>query len=596
MNLYRSVPFQSYPIGSGQELLRVLTDQRTLVLPQSTVIGMKRCRKFQTLAEHRSQLREYLKLGQDNEEKAERFLTAIAQAGLLINDSDVVERPFPVGTERSEISSCVVATSDRLTQCCATVDSLIDNIQHHSRKLTCRVFDDSRSARNDLELLHQLAKHDTSRTLRYCGRSGKEAYISELGKVGIDPDLARFALIGMSESVLETMGANRNCALLDTVGECILSVDDDVLCRTVPHPNLSSGMRVGCHVFPRDTWFFDSRDKVLSELHWSTLDVVGEHEKMLAAPLQKLLSDPKNGGVEFEDTCDHLIVGLALGAPRIVATFGGIAGDSGGRSGRWVLNCQGQTKANLLNAKETFATALQSREVLGVAPMMTIAHDAFFPGANFGLDNRTTVAPFFPVGRGEDSIFGALTSVISQDSFFGHIPYALFHNAEAGRSYEVESRFRVADLIMCLIPTEPVLPGSSPRQGLQLIGKYLRELSNLGDEEFWRCVLHAARKQQSSRLCSLRHVLSELSEHENYCEEATGGLSDDHILQLVEPERFVPAEFSDSYPADVAKQKTKSLIRSAGELLYTWPDLLTAAAELQRRSITLSKPLCEAIM
>jgi hypothetical protein len=51
----------------------------------------------------------------------------------------------------------------------------------------------------------------------------------------------------------------------------------------------------------------------------------------------------------------------------------------------------------------------------------------------------------------------------------------------------------------------------------------------------------------------------------------------------------VPIELKQAFPIDVAREKTRDLIRKVGALLCAWPDLVDAAKELSARSVRISK-------
>jgi hypothetical protein len=594
MDLYRAVPFERYSVGCEKELVSVLTDQRAVLLPRSAVIGMNLCRNFRTLEYHANELCRALKVSNGQIAKVKQHLRELAEQGLLISEDRLCRGISTSQRPRQPISSLVIVTANRGEQCGATLRSFVQNATEFSRHTCFRVMDDSRSPNIRRDYLRQMPRcmgNDGAQVF-YAGRQEKEAYLRELECIGIEPWVARFALLGEDDDSLETIGANRNCALLDTLGECILSVDDDVVCRSTPHPQLSRQLRIASHIYPRDLWFFSDRKEVLSAMQWQAVDVLREHEGMLGCLVGDLLLESKaRSGIALEDTCDHVVAGMLSGTAMVTATFGGIAGDSGGCFAKWMLTCSGQTRTNLLKSKSAYDVAMRSREVLGVASSPTVAHNAFFPGASFGLDNRTELPPFFPISRGEDSVFGLLAMNSSTDCYFGHIPYALLHNADLGRSYQQKPQFRIAEFMMCLIAPYRLPPGTSRAVALRLIGGYLEEMAQLPEKDFWNCVCHLVRVHQAAGIRTWQATLDNFDECPDHWRTDLKNLQTDQAMRLTRPARLVPSEYLERYPVDLAKMKTQQLVRKAGELLRVWPDILVAAMDLRRRSIQISAPM-----
>jgi hypothetical protein len=593
---YRAVPFEKYSLGWEKELVKVLTDERSCLLPRATVMGMGLCRDFQTLAHHTKKLCKIFKTPESQTARIAQTLCELVAQGLLISEDCLYQNISASKGSPQAISSVVIITANRAGPCGNALTSFVENTTQFSRQTSFKVIDDSRSSDLRTPYLENMARCAGSNGKRafYAGRQEKEAYIAELEGMGIEAAIARFVLLGENDDSLETIGANRNCALLDTLGECILSVDDDMVCRSTPHPHLSRQLRIASHVYPRDLWFFENREKVLSEVEWQSVDALQEHENMLGHSVGDLLLESKSrSGVTLEDTCDHVLVGMLSGTAVVTATFGGIAGDSGGCFAKWMLTCSGQTRVNLAKSKLAYDVAMRSREVLGVAPSPTVTHNAFCPGASFGLDNRTELPPFFPVSRGEDSVFGVLAMNSSRDCYFGHIPYAFLHNGALGRSYQPKPQFRIAELMMCLIAPCALPPGTSKASSFRLIGQYLEELAHLTEKDFWNCVCHMIRVQQATGMRTWQATLDTFDDCPDHWRMDLRDMQAHQAALLTNPANLIPSEYIERYPVDLAKAKTKELVRKTGEMLRAWPDILMAASELRRRSVRISAPLTE---
>ena len=588
---YRAVPVDSYSLGFGKDIIKVLTTGQTLSLPSLSRLRMDLCRNFQSLPEHVTYICKTLKLPAHESERVAEDLKELMGKSLLLAEDDFYAQIQPNRRKRSPISSIAIVTANRVEKCMNALRSFADNAREHSRTVTFRLMDDSFSPDTQVRYQNELAHCAGERGLsvRYSGRGEKEAYVSRLAQLGIDPKTARFALLGENDDGLPAFGANRNCVLMDTVGECVMNVDDDVVCRSTLHPCYPDQLRICGHLFPRDMWFFRERQEVLDHLPWSSVDILQEHEKMLGAPVGDLLLKYRaNSTIELEDICNHILMGVLCGDAVVSITMGGVAGDSGGNSSKFLLNCLGQTKANLLSSRAVYDTAMSSREVLAVAKGYTISHVPFCHTLNIGLDNCDVLPPFFPVARGEDMTFGLTAMHCFNSCFLGHLPVALLHNAESGRNYDDVPKFRMTQLITFLISSYQLPPGTERSEALRLTGRFLEELAAAPDREFWHQISGFAMTAAANWMRGLNMLLSMFDDYPAHWRKDLQDFHSGWTALLDDPLFCIPIEYRERYPVHIAKNKTRDIIKKAGGLLCTWPEMLAAAQYLKSKSIQLS--------
>jgi len=110
------------------------------------------------------------------------------------------------------------------------------------------------------EVLHGLAlrlNETSGASVRYAGRAERRAYAGRLSRLGVPADVAHYALLG-DAAVSFTGGANRNAALLETVGKHLLMADDDTIALTAASPHATDRPLIAGHTDPTDIAFFDS--------------------------------------------------------------------------------------------------------------------------------------------------------------------------------------------------------------------------------------------------------------------------------------------------------------------------------------------------
>lgn len=588
---YRAVPGEWYSLGFDKNIIKLLTTGHTLPVPAATRLCMDCCQNFQTLPEHVACICKTLRLPEQESKRIAEYLKDLVRKDLLLSEDDFYTQIRSTHRKPRPISSVAIVTANRPEPCMKALRSLADNLLEHSRVVTCRLMDDSLSPEIQSRYQNELVSYSgkLGLSLRYAGRREKDVYISRLAKLGIEPETARFALLGEDNDGFGTFGANRNCVLLDTVGECILNIDDDVVCRSTLHPHDSSQLRICGHLFPRDVWFFRERQEVLDQLPWSSVDILREHEQLLGASVGDLLLKYRTDStVELEDTCSHVLMGVLRGDAKVSITIGGVAGDSGGHSALSLLNSLGTTKANLLASRSTYDIAMSSREVCAVAKSYTISHVPFCQTLNIGLDNCDVLPPFFPIARGEDMIFGFAAMHCFSGCFLGHIPVALLHDAELGRTYDNIPKCRMNHLIAFLISSYQVPSGTDRSEALRLTGTFLQELATASDKEFWDRTFHFSVSAQANWMRSCSMLLSAFDDYPPHwrkdiqeCHSGWAALFDDPFFGI-------PVEYREKYPLHDAKNKTRDIVMKAGKLLCAWPEMLAAAQYLKSKSIEVS--------
>lgn len=593
---YRAVPFVRYHLDPQTDLVQILDDGRSLVLPKATVIAMQLCDTFQPLTEHLLRIRGALKTTSTSEDHVPiQVLAELDRQGLIAQESKFVEHIPPTAPDPATISSVFIITADRPASCGNALSSFIESSRRNGRQPRFLVMDDAKSLESRAGCMKQIDERaeQFGDSVAYCGRQEKELYVRNLERMGIDGDVARFALLGINDDDLVTIGANRNCALVESIDEVAFSVDDDLVCQVAPHPQRHAALRLCGHFDARDYWTFADRNEVIAQTHWEDVDVLKQHERLLGASLGNLVAEAGIANIDIQHACDHMLAGMLRGTSHVSVTVGGIAGDSGGRAAKWMLASSGQTMANLMASRAAYDMAFSSREVLGVAPQPSVTHKPFCQTANIGLDNRSLLPPFFPVGRGEDTVFGVLLVSAFPHCFLGHVPFALLHLAEGGRKYEQSFEYRISELLGHLIASSPCPAGMSRPMALRKIGRHLEEIARLSDEDFWAVVCDTVRDQTTF---SMRVAQKGFSEEKfaacpDYWQQEMLNWHLQTVKQLQDFTSFVPDEYKSRYSLQLAKIKTQDMVAKAGKLLCTWPDLIEAARELKCREIHLCKPV-----
>jgi len=225
-----------------------------------------------------------------------------------------------------------------------------------------------------------------------------EVMIDRLASKGFDRELVQWGLVGGH-------GGYRNVVMLDTIGQQVLSTDDDTLCEFIGIPDQEERFRYG-QPEPHSR-AFASREEWQK---WSinlphTTDLISEHEKYVGQRTQD--------GYTF---C-------------IVAS--GLIGDSAA-SFNSNLFVTGEELDRLVNDYENMR---DSRESLQIVPRPTMCPgSSFLRTMNYSFDNRVELPPFPPNGRGECAVFAAVLKYIDK-TVIAYLPWGVVHVPPEGRQY-----------------------------------------------------------------------------------------------------------------------------------------------------------------
>ena len=303
----------------------------------------------------------------------------------------------------------------------------------------------------------------------------------------MDPAVLDFA-VNRPEGVFGD-GAVRNLGLLLTAGEAFVSTDDDMECSfALPEGGTGKGLEIASVNDPQDFRAFTDRAELLKAIQFSSPDFLAEHERFLGASLSSLVSGFKRSEVRLDRGDAVFAERLFTAGGRAVATSFGVAGDSGMATSRLVLTLTGRAR-DLTFGEVHYPKRRLFREVLRLAPRPSCTRGSHFMSGHYGLDNRGCPPPFIPRYRNADAVFGRLLTFLHGDGLIAHLPLAIFHNPEPGRTVD-EGTLKTwgpgtADLVFLLASSCAVPPGATgPENRLDVLAKHFRSLADLPREDF----------------------------------------------------------------------------------------------------------------
>jgi hypothetical protein len=580
--LYRALPFEFYPLNGNIDVIVPRTGSTARLLPTRMRQALELCRDFRTLEGHSSMTARAASFNRVDRHEQMALLAELLRRKLLVSDEELLQVQRISDGRRRAIANFAIVSSGSPILVRRALESHMQNFRRYDRTIGGIVFDDSTN--EDARLVCESLVNEYKNNIRYVGKKEKALYRTLLVEQGIPESVATFTLFGDRTLSGCQTGANRNCSLLDTAGEMFLTVDDDVVCRTARSGTLSPKLLIANEAYPRNRTTFVDRQAAIDAALWSDTDVVAAHEDALGLTLPEFVTQwtSSGGRVDIQSACDHQIADLYLNRGRICATMPGIVGDSGEYSSATLLN--DAIRHGLVHSGEYCELALRSKEIVGISPGYSLNHQGTCMAYSLGLDNRELLPPFLPVFRSEDSFFGKLISSCFPGSYWMHLPLAVLHDKQSPGQYcRRADHVRVPELISALIlrHSESGLT-LSPVSNMEVAGKSLYGVSQLPPMEFSREIDNCIRRELIGRSQSLGKTLADSPEMPEWVKANLQNCRDT-IQTKIERSAFDLEDLDHS--AGDRLQVVRRIVRSTGELLAYWPQMIAISAELRSSGI-----------
>ena len=422
-------------LPDGNLLARNARNGRALVLPPDVFDALGSCRAFRTLDQHVAALTSAHPESAGREGDVRALLQHVRRAGLTQEASDVLQRLSPTPAPKSlGPGRAIILTWERpaalqrlLSKLCAGLASgSVDRLF---------VVDDSRASAVSAEnraIVDRLGE-TAPRPMHYFGGDDSNWLVGQLRGELPEHRRAINCLLGRpGRENLWTAGISRSLGLLLSVGSRAVVFDDDTLFQLHPPPIDAAGVEFSLR--ERRARFFAGNDD------WPKADPdrdpVSEHLSCLGLTLPQALS---RLGLSQPRAADLVHTGPRLAGSLVAesavrVTQCGSLGDPGTDSNNWLTILDPESRAALTTDKQVLALALSQRNCwLGHARPM------FSPQSNIsqvtGLDHRVFLPPYFPIGRGQDALFGSMLRQIEPLSMALEYPWAVPHLPDPPRQW-----------------------------------------------------------------------------------------------------------------------------------------------------------------
>ena len=516
--LYRgSFEFARLPLGEGQELVYLPLTRSARALPTQSVRLLQGCRTFATLDDHAVRLCRELNLALQHSAQVRQELIALVQTGFLLTQRDLLtpirNRPLPPAPP---ITVLGIPTRDRTSSLQRSLESYIKNNRRHQRSVEYLVVDDSSDSgvrHGNRQLLAEL-KASYGVAFAYAGREEKASFAEALVQfAGLPAEDVHFGVVN-DDTFPITTGASRNAILLHAVGESLLQVDDDTVCRLAPVPGSQGGLALTSEYDPTEFWFLAEGQPVPVAVG-DEPNILEVHEQLLGKGLGNCLEEPaRRGGVDLDRAGASFFRRAVPTGGRVLATAVGVMGDSGMGSPLYFLSLEGQSRARFLHSEEIYRQSIARQQVVRGVNRPTISDGALCMALNLGLDLSELLPPFTPVQRNQDGVFAALLRACFSDGYFGFLPWTLLHRSPVPPRLSADDFWRSAaqvssgQILQALVGSfSPGANPADPRKSLLALGRALEDWGTSAAADFEELVRLVLWNQTSRRIVQLENQL-----------------------------------------------------------------------------------------
>ncbi len=576
-DLYCSVPRSIYKLACG----------RILIAPRFGHIPLTAAADVEVLLQHLSTLRtadahteSIARISKTTGGKAacERTFSQLLSRGLVVSGQELFNLgSAPRAENIAPLSTLVIITHDRLGALANCLDTYMRWSEPYGARFRVLVIDGTTSAESSCAArrLVDSCSRRSSNTFQYIGFGERQVYIEQIVKSGIPSPIVQFALQG--RQAVFSAGALRNLALLLTVGELILMVDDDtegLVLSDMSRDTLSITNACADQSFT----FFETRELMHTACRLSTCNIMRDIESLLGRRINRVL-DTWPGDYVFEHIGDGMAMDIRSGDGIVRTVQMGVAGDSGRYTSDWLSSQYPAIRSLFKEFPHQQRTAKSSRETITLPLHFNISANPRCMAMAIALDNRSGLPPFPPHHRNEDGVFGSLLRHVCPDAYFGSIPRAIYHNAFTDRKYCRGSVLRMSDLMIYAICNEMNILRGDFAANCTAIGAHL--LAEFFPASADVSICDALNGICAKRLDYINQVISstglphqEASDLEELQRELLAIMKEINLARVT--------DLSGSLSQKEHRSALTSEILNYGTLIYHWPSFLAASSKIHK--------------
>jgi hypothetical protein len=317
-----------------------------------------------------------------------------------------------------------------------------------------------------------------------------------------------------------------------------------------------------------------------------TVDLVAAHEALLGQTLASLArTSAAAGSYDVDRPCAHVLEGLRSSsrayAVRLTSTA--VAGDGAMYSPYRFMYSTHTIRQSTALDRRTFDLALASRETVRGVQGATVTHQSGCMMYSAGLDNRSIMPPFIPLGANEDGLFGAMLRLIEPRSFLGLVPVGIVHDSRRSSTYDGEpmpcaSQLRLAEAVFALLhDTATDAVSARPQTHLRQLGQHLIDRGKMDGDDFAAHMATASLDLWTRERDRLDTLAASMSHVPSFWTAGLKNYRRRFLERAARPDFFVPIEMKGGRSVGEGFRRTQAFLEQYGQLLRAWPEIWSIA-------------------
>lgn len=414
----------------------------THVMTFQVLQAMDQCREFRSLDEHVARIESTISGLAGKRDDIRRVLDNLISRGLLVSDQAFLGRLRQTSpAAQADFRGVFIRACDRPEQLDRLLASLGEYERRHRVGRRYIVLDDSSlpaHANQQRDALREFAR-GTGCKVHYVGRAEAGKLVERLGKqLPASAGIAQRLLLRDAHPHAQRFGGGRgwNLAMLLSAGARMALLDDDLLLPLRRPDYVKPGLDPN-PVVRQSAQFLPSMETALAIGGEVESDPFELHLRACGHPLDGLLASDYPIRREALRGINFGRLDLFSPAARVVSTQTASYGSSRSGFGLWLYQLEGEARAEFWRDRESYLRNCEARFVVqGTVQAQAMAVAGFTP---LTFDNSLLLPCTNPVGRGEDSLAGAMTRFCHPDAVSLALPEAIGHVQETSRKRSAQT-------------------------------------------------------------------------------------------------------------------------------------------------------------
>ena len=415
--LYAVADIERVDLQNGGTLLLDKNSNSQMIVAPEVSIALHSCRTFRTLRGHADFLADTIPQLAGQQQDVIKVLESVRDHGLLTSAESVCHRLRPQSAAPAAdlpATRVFIITCDRPSAVQRLLESMLHagNLSRHEHLF---LIDDSRDPQNAAQNREAVIKFNLSspRDMHYIGAEEQQRFMAALIRdlPEVQENGIRFLIDRKRWADKASYGLSRTLSLLLSVGKRAIMMDDDVICAAVESPHKLDGLAFDGS--ERQVDFYTSEQDILNRTRRADVDPLTGHASCLGLTMSQAINKLGFDTLEASDLAgaNSAYLNLWDAASPVLMTQSGTLGDPGTVGTDWIYILDPVSAQRALQSEGGLESALANRHYWMGQPRPRFSKLAVMSQVT-GLDNSRLLPPYFPVFRGEDYLFGAMTEYL----------------------------------------------------------------------------------------------------------------------------------------------------------------------------------------